>query len=96
MVDETTPATETPAAAPELNLNDRAAMKSIIDVASQRGAFKPNEMVPVGTIYGKLEAFLAAAKVVPSGLLREMLNLCGPKHRSTKYIDVILAALPLN
>lgn len=45
----------------ELTINDLAAMKSIIDVASQRGAFKPNEMVPVGTIYSKLEKFLASA-----------------------------------
>jgi hypothetical protein len=62
MVDETTPTAETPAANPELNINDLAAMKSIIDVASSRGAFKPNEMVPVGTVYAKLEAFLAAAQ----------------------------------
>jgi NAD(P)H-dependent FMN reductase len=62
MVDETNPTAETPAASPELNINDLAAMKSIIDVASQRGAFKPNEMVPVGTVYAKLEAFLAAAQ----------------------------------
>ena len=62
MVDETTPTAETPAASPELNINDLAAMKSIIDVASSRGAFKPNEMVPVGTVYAKLEAFLAAAQ----------------------------------
>jgi hypothetical protein len=47
---------------PELNINDLAAMKSIIDVASSRGAFKPNEMVPVGTVYAKLESFLAAAQ----------------------------------
>lgn len=45
----------------ELTINDLAAMKSIIDVASQRGAFKPNEMVPVGTVYAKLEKFLASA-----------------------------------
>lgn len=44
----------------ELTINDLAAMKSIIDVASQRGAFKPNEMVPVGTVYAKLEKFLAS------------------------------------
>jgi hypothetical protein len=62
MVDETNPTAETPAASPELNINDLVAMKSIIDVASQRGAFKPNEMVPVGTVYAKLEAFLNAAQ----------------------------------
>jgi hypothetical protein len=62
MIDETTPTAETPVASPELNINDLAAMKSIIDVASSRGAFKPNEMVPVGTVYAKLEAFLTAAQ----------------------------------
>jgi hypothetical protein len=50
----------TPAAGPELTVNDLASIKQVIDVASQRGAFKPNEMVAVGTIYSKLESFLAA------------------------------------
>ena len=62
MSDETTTNTDATAANAELNINDLAAMKSIIDVASARGAFKPNEMVPVGTIYSKLEAFLNAAQ----------------------------------
>ena len=55
-----------PAPNTELNINDLAAMKSIIDVASARGAFKPNEMVPVGTIYNKLESFLTAAQAATS------------------------------
>jgi len=42
----------------DLTINDLAAMKNIIDIASTRGAFKPNEMVAVGTIYNKLSAFL--------------------------------------
>jgi hypothetical protein len=68
MTDDTTEntnaATETPTAneAADFTVNDLAAIKSIIDVASARGAFKPNEMVPVGTIYTKLEKFLAAAQ----------------------------------
>ena len=45
---------------PELTINDLNALKSIIDVASQRGAFKPNEMMTVGQTYSKLEAFLSA------------------------------------
>ena len=44
----------------ELTVNDLNALKQIIDVASSRGAFKPNEMTVVGTTYGKLEAFLNA------------------------------------
>jgi hypothetical protein len=46
--------------APELTVNDLSQIKQVIDVASQRGAFKPNEMVAVGTIYSKLETFLGA------------------------------------
>lgn len=46
--------------APDLTIQDLTAMKSIIDVASDRGAFKPNEMTTVGTVYSKLEAFLNA------------------------------------
>ena len=45
---------------PDLTIQDLTAMKSVIDVASQRGAFKPNEMTTVGTLYTKLEAFLNA------------------------------------
>ena len=45
---------------PDLTVQDLQSLKSIIDVASQRGAFKPNEMMTVGQTYGKLETFLAA------------------------------------
>ena len=45
---------------PELTVQDLTAMKTIIDVASSRGAFKPNEMTVVGQTYTKLENFLAA------------------------------------
>ena len=55
------PATEQ-APAPDLTVQDLTAMKSIIDVASTRGAFKPNEMTTVGTVYSKLEAFLNAVQ----------------------------------
>ena len=55
-------ATETTASGPDLTVNDLSALKQIIDVASQRGAFKPNEMVSVGTIYNKLEIFLSAVQ----------------------------------
>jgi hypothetical protein len=42
----------------ELTINDLNAMKVIIDIASSRGAFKPNEMTIVGQTYTKLSAFL--------------------------------------
>ena len=60
---EETTATET-AEAPknqaELTVQDLAALKQIIDIASQRGAFRPNEMIAVGQTYTKLETFLNA------------------------------------
>lgn len=42
----------------DISVNDLNAMKIIIDIASSRGAFKPNEMVVVGQTYNKLTAFL--------------------------------------
>jgi hypothetical protein len=48
------------AAGTELNINDLAAMKMIVDIASSRGAFKPAEMMAVGQTYNKLTAFLNA------------------------------------
>ena len=53
-------ATAEAAQAPDLTVTDLQALKSIIDVASQRGAFKPNEMMTVGQTYNKLDAFLGA------------------------------------
>jgi len=52
------PATEQQAPSAELTVNDLSNIKQIIDVASSRGAFKPNEMMTVGQVYNKLEAFL--------------------------------------
>lgn len=57
-----TQAAEAKQAAAELTVQDLASIRQIIDVASQRGAFKPNEMVAVGTIYTKLDAFLAVVQ----------------------------------
>lgn len=56
------PATEGQAAEQnyDLTVQDLSALKNIIDVAAQRGAFKPNEMQAVGTVYNKLSGFLDA------------------------------------
>jgi len=43
---------------PDLNVNDLAALRSIIDVATQRGAFKAPELEAVGKAYNKLNSFL--------------------------------------
>ena len=56
------PATATPAPDAqntELTVNDLNNIKQIIDVASSRGAFRPNEMMTIGQVYNKLETFLA-------------------------------------
>jgi hypothetical protein len=45
---------------PDLTIQDLQGLKTIIDVASARGVFKPNEMVSVGQVYSKLETFLNA------------------------------------
>jgi hypothetical protein len=45
----------------DLTINDLQSLKVVIDIASQRGAFKPGqEMVAVGNVYAKLDAFLQA------------------------------------
>ena len=59
---ETAATPEAPAAqpAPDLNINDLVALRNIVDVASQRGAFKAGEMEAIGKTYNKLSAFLEA------------------------------------
>ena len=42
----------------DLNIQDLATMKSIIEIASERSTFKPNEMAAVGIVYNKLDLFL--------------------------------------
>lgn len=42
----------------DLNISDLAALKSIVEVASQRGAFKANELEAVGKTFNKLNNFL--------------------------------------
>ena len=57
------PAGTQPAGAPvELTVQDLGVLRSIIDVASQRGAFKANEMEAVGKTYNKLDSFLSAVQ----------------------------------
>lgn len=43
---------------PDLNLSDLSALRSIVEVASQRGAFKAAELESVGKVYNKLSNFL--------------------------------------
>tara|TARA_B110000285_G_scaffold225730_1_gene284383 strand:+ start:1336 stop:1599 length:264 start_codon:yes stop_codon:yes gene_type:complete len=73
-VEETTAkTTEAPAPAEkpaaELTVQDLQALKQIIDVSTQRGAFKGNELMSVGQVYNKLEVFLNSvqAQAAPQG-----------------------------
>lgn len=52
--------TETPEGmAPEsISLNDLQVLANIVDLASQRGAFRGNELSQVGTVFDKLTGFL--------------------------------------
>ena len=49
---------ETAAPAADLNISDLVALKSIIEVATQRGAFKAAELEAVGKTFNKLSTFL--------------------------------------
>ncbi len=57
---QTEPAPAQQPAGPDLNITDLSAVKNIIEIASQRGAFKANELEVVGKMYNKLSAFLEA------------------------------------
>lgn len=56
----TAPEQEQPQQPPgaELNLSDLASLRSILEVASSRGAFKAAELEAVGKAYNKLNTFL--------------------------------------
>jgi hypothetical protein len=47
-------------AGPDLNITDLSALRNIVEIASQRGAFKAAELEVVGKTYNKLSAFLEA------------------------------------
>lgn len=52
------PETQDKPTAPDVNIGDFRAMLQIIDVASQRGAFKGEELTSVGTVRDRLNAFV--------------------------------------
>ena len=43
-----------------INVTDLVALRNIINLAAERGAFKAEEMLEVGTVYTKLSNFLEA------------------------------------
>lgn len=46
---------------PSLSLNDLASIRNLIEVVTQRGAFKANELSSVGVLFDKLNVFLEAS-----------------------------------
>lgn len=46
------------ASATDLNISDLVALKSIVEIASQRGAFKATELEAVGKTFNRLNTFL--------------------------------------
>lgn len=42
----------------DLNIQDLVGLKSVVDVATQRGAFRANELEAVGKLYNRLEKFI--------------------------------------
>jgi hypothetical protein len=59
---ETAPEQAQQTTPPELNINDLVAMRSLIDVVTQRGAFKATELSGVGMLFDKLNRFVEAAQ----------------------------------
>lgn len=55
------PTAEQPASSEQpadLNIQDLVGLKSVVDVATQRGAFRANELEAVGKLYNRLEKFI--------------------------------------
>jgi len=50
--------TENNETATELNIQDLALARAVIELATERGTFKANEIANVGALYNKLDAFL--------------------------------------
>jgi hypothetical protein len=46
----------------DLNIQDLAVMRSVIETATERGTFKAQELAAVGTLFNKLDMFLQAVE----------------------------------
>ena len=55
---EAAPAEAAAPQTPELTINDLNALRTILDVATTRGAFKAGEMESIGKVYNRLNTFL--------------------------------------
>lgn len=52
-----------PADVPRFSLNDLKSLQEIVKVATERGAFRANELSAIGSVYDRLSGFLAAGEV---------------------------------
>lgn len=73
------PAPEQNTAPVELTVQDLGVLRSIIDVASQRGAFKANELEAVGKTFNKLDNFLQQVQKAEEAAKAEKENAQGGK-----------------
>jgi len=60
MPDTTPQAPETASQPPSLGLADIAFLLQIVEICSQRGAFKADELSSIGQVYDKVKGFLNA------------------------------------
>ena len=64
-------APEQPQAAPGLTLQDLRILAGSVELGSQRGAFRANEMEIIGATYNKLSEFLKATAPAPTEAVAE-------------------------
>lgn len=62
-MDTNTQPQETAPEIPAITLQDLMALKSVVEAAAARGAFRAEEMTNVGALYDKLANFLKAVAV---------------------------------
>ena len=55
----------------ELNLQDLRGVKTCVEIACQRGAYRADEMKIIGTIYDKLASFLSAVDAAQAAAANE-------------------------
>jgi len=76
----------------DLTINDLNAMKVIIDIASSRGAFKPNEMVAVGQTYTKLTTFLDSVATQQAAQPQTAATPAAPQTNSQAVANAVAGA----
>jgi hypothetical protein len=91
-VDKNHPANPAMPTAPDLTVSDLQALRTIIEVAQTRGAFKAAEMAVVGNTYNRLIQFLDAVKPAPEQQQAE--GQPAPKAPTTDPVASAVAGVP--